>query len=180
MLGAIRAWGSGLGARGSGLGARGYLGSGLAGLGALGSGLGARGPGLGARGSGLAARGSGRGAQGLGFGARTRGGLGAWGLGWPHATRMQHTCNTHATHMQHSMQHSQFVLFFCRKCASAIKIFFNEIKSFESCSMPLCTSLPKMVKIQDVACVLHVCCMRVACVLHACCMWPTQAPSPEP
>ena len=118
--------GLGLGARGPGLGARGYLGSGLAGLGALGSGLGARGPGLGARGSGLAARGSGRGAQGLGFGARTRGGLGAWGLGWPHATRMQHTCNTHATHMQHSMQHSQFVLFFVGNAQAPLK--FSSMK----------------------------------------------------
>ena len=25
-----------------------------------------------------------------------------------HATRMQHTCNTHATHMQHDMQHEHF------------------------------------------------------------------------
>ena len=109
----LRARGLGLGARGSWLGARGLE-------------LGARGPGLGARGSGLAARGSGRRAQGLGFGARTRGGLGAWGLGWPHATRMQHTCNTHATRMQHSMQHSQFVLFFVGNAQAPLK--FSSMK----------------------------------------------------
>ena len=171
-----------LGARGSRLGARGSGLSGLRARGARGSGLGAWGSGPGARSSGLRARGSGLGARGSGLGVRSSDSGRARGLGLglatcnTHATHMQHACNTHAT--QHATR--PICIVFCRKCASAIKIFFNEIKSFESCSMPLCTSLPKIVKIQGVACVLHVCCMRVACVLHACCMWPTQAPSPEP
>ena len=84
---------------------------------------------------------------------------------------MQHTCNTHATHMQHDTQHEHFHCVFPSKAA------------FEALSPPPAPFLKNMKKILSavaktieilnenarvacrVACVLHVCCMCVACTL---------------
>ena len=93
---------------------------------------------------------------------------------------MQHTCNTHAAHMQHDTQHEHFHCVFPSKAA------------FEALSPPPAPFLKNMKKILSavaktieilnenarvacrVACVLHVCCMCVACVLHVPWMSPLQ------
>ena len=87
---------------------------------------------------------------------------------------MQHTCNTHATHMQHEHFPSKFP----SKVAAGAKIYTFHSKTgvgaanVKSCTLTVNLQVKSsccMSCCMCVACVLHVCCMCVACVLHVCC-----------
>ena len=96
---------------------------------------------------------------------------------------MQRTCNTHATHMQHTCNTtcntSIFPVNFQAKVTAGAKIYTFHSKTgvgaanVKSCTLTVNLQVKSsccMSCCMCVACVLHVCCMCVACVLHVRCM----------
>ena len=77
---------------------------------------------------------------------------------------MQHTCNTHATHMQHK----HFPCKFPSKVAAGAKIYtFHSKTGVGAANVKSCT-LTVNLQVKSSCCMS--CCMCVACVLHVCCM----------
>ena len=91
------------------------------------------------------------------------------------ALLMQRTCNTHATHMQHTCNTtcntSLFLGNFQEKCPRGWKSTFSILRLGLSWKRQIlhvdCKFTGKMLVLHVV---LHVCCMCVACVLHVRCM----------
>ena len=80
------------------------------------------------------------------------------------ATHMQHTCNTHATHMQHE----HFPCKFPSNVAAGAKIYtFHSKTGVGAANVKSCT-LTVNLQVKSSCCMS--CCMCVACVLHVCCM----------
>ena len=85
---------------------------------------------------------------------------------------MQRTCNTHATHMQHTCNTtcntSIFPVNFQAKVTAGAKIYtFHSKTGVGAANVKSCT-LTVNLQVKSSCCMS--CCMCVACVLHVCCM----------
>ena len=100
-----------------------------------------------------------------------------------HATHMQHTCNTHATHTQHL----RFCLVVGKSLHRSVLQLSKDLSTWNNVLKALARFHLRTDKnalcCMCVACALHVFWMRVACVLHVgiSWAWPSLAdPSPAP